>query len=709
MRETFLAPRRKACSYRKPWRAFGVWILLFFGFCWKTGGVEAAMDKRREVPAELLERWEPRPIRDLRDVGAGDLLWRTDDGLVPLPLAQTDVRLDVTGILVHATVTQLFANPTGKVIEAIYVFPLPDRAAVHHMEMWIGERRIVSRLKERGEARKTYRRAKRLGHKAALLDQERPNLFTTAVANINPGESIQVTMEMLDEVEFRDGLFRYSFPLTFTPRFATGDAGSEDAGVSGGESDAGRSSAPFGRFTDGPGPLAVIDARIDAGLDLLGVESPSHPIRAFSHGKVWRVEPLSGAITADHDFILQWRPKYGQEPAAAIFTEKLGESRYALLMMVPPSPEGGPPTGLPTETVFIVDVSGSMGGPSIRQARQALLAALDRLGPEDRFNLLQFNENTDAFADRFLPATEEALNQARAWVQLLEAGGGTRILPALMRGLAMTRNGNRDNVQRIIFLTDGAVDNESRIFDTVIRKLGPVRLHTIGIGNAPNRYLMRKMAKFGRGLSEFVATTEGAENQIDRFYARLRRPVMTNLELDWEGIEPEEIYPARLPDLYAGEPLVLSLKLPVKPLSGRVVLRGRTKQGEVSLRLEVSPDGPKQSGIGTRWGRAKIESLMNSLHEGADGAEVRAAVIEVATEFNLVTKYTSLVAVENVATAEGPAVSRQVSNTLPTGSRLQGPGLPRGGTTGPLYVRIGLLLSLLGLALAGLSRRLSHG
>jgi Ca-activated chloride channel family protein len=629
----------------------------------------------------------------LSDAGTGELLRKTPDGLVPLPVLDLQVKLEVTGILVRGSVIQTFRNPTREVIECVYVFPLPEQAAVHRMEMRVGERRIVSIIKERKEAKQVYEQARQEGRKAALLEQERPNLFTASAANINPGESIEVFLEYLQEIAYDDGEFGLSFPLTFTPRFKTNAAG-----------DADRVTPPFASPGSAAFPRAALTVRIDAGVPIERVMSDSHAIRDYWDGDILVVEPEDKTVPADRDFLLRWRPTLSERPRPALFVEDRPEGRYVLVMLLPPLRDVGTGRGLPTETLFIVDVSGSMAGPSIDQARAALLAALDRLRPEDSFDILSFNDAVREFRARFVPASGRDLEEARDWTRSLRAGGGTRIDLALERGLSLVGTSDSDRARRIIFLTDGAADNEESVLHEVRAGLGPTRLHALGIGAAPNRYLMRAMASAGRGLCDFISTTEGASNRVDAFFTRLGRPVLTDLELAWDGKEAVESYPALLPDLHAGEPLFLSARLaPDRPLP-RLVVGGRTLEG--ALRLEVTADGPAiaGSGVAVRWGRAKVTALLDTLHDGADPEAVRQAVIDVSKAFDIVTPYTSLVAVEEFPTATGECGWVKVANGLPDGWQLLG-DLPQGGSDEPILFLLGMLLLLAGsVLLAGAFR-----
>jgi len=287
---------------------------------------------------------------------------------------------------------------------------------VHFMEIRIGERRIVSEVREKEDARRTYERAKESGRKAALVDQRRPNLFTTAVANINPGERISVVLEYLEEATYTEGFFGLRFPLTFTPRFMPCEPLAKTESEPPPEL-----AAPFIDGSEEGVPTATISVKLQPGMELADVVSESHGIDVAAEEGAYQVRTTAERTAADRDFILSWRPRLGVEPRAAVFIEERDEASYAMVMLMPPQPASDLALGLPTETLFIIDVSGSMDGPSIKQARLALRAALDRLRPEDRFNILKFNDDNEAFRYEFLQATAVNLAMARVWVSALEA------------------------------------------------------------------------------------------------------------------------------------------------------------------------------------------------------------------------------------------------------------------------------------------------
>ncbi len=642
----------------------------------------------------------PPATVDPAAAGSGELLWRTARGFVPLPVVDTQVDLAVTGIMVRGTVVQSFRNPTSEVIEAIYVFPLPEKAAVDAMEMQIGDRRIRAVVREKEEAKAAYEEAKQGGRKAGLVHQDRPDLFTTSVANINPGEAISVRLQYLEEVTYEDGEFGLVFPLTYTPRYTR--PGSRASGLGEGIMDL------FVRPDGPPAPRATIDIRIDSGVALDEVRSISHVIHWGPDGATWQVHLDGAPVVADRDFVLRWRPRRKDRPAGSLFLEDRDGARYGLMLVLPPLPESETGQGLPTETLFVIDISGSMGGPSIEQAREALLRALDRLRPGDTFDVMKFNHQNEVLSERFLPARGPELDEARAWVRSLRASGGTEITAALVRGMQMLADADPWPARRLVLITDGAVDDEEEVLAEVTRRLGKARLHIIGIGAAPNRHLVRRLAEIGRGACEFIGSVQEVEARTDSFLTRIDRPVMSDLSIQWEGGPPPETYPQRIPDLYAGEPLFVSFKAGMSGTAERAVLTGRAADGPVRIDLGLAPDAACGSGVAARWARAKVEDLIDGVRHGADEASVRQEVIGVATGFDLVTRYTSLVAVEEFRTADGSWTTRRVAGALPHGSTLLGGALPQTGTSGPLLTMLGLALLLAGGISASLRRLVSR-
>jgi Ca-activated chloride channel family protein len=641
--------------------------------------------------------------------GTGALFIQTPDGLVPLPPLDMAVDILVTGPLVKGTVRQTFRNPTTRVIDATYMFPLPEGAALDSLEVRIGDRIIRSVVRERDEARAVYDTARREGRKAGLVEHARRGLFRTSVANLNPGEEVTVVLSYDDQADYSDGVFALSFPLTWTRRYAPGAPGADapapaDPLIPDGSDDAGP--GIFILASNPAVPRAEVRVSLEAGLPLAALVSPSHVARVTVDGARGTLE--TGSIPADRDFRLEWRLAPSARPEGAVFLEDRDATTYGVALLIPPTPSGeaagGAATaggaradaagGLPTRTLFILDVSGSMEGPSIEQARLSLLRALDRLRPGDEFDILKFSTTSEAFRDGFLPAVPARLAEARAWVQGLRTESGTEILEALEHAERLMAGQDRRLVGRLILITDGAVDAGDEALAGVLRGLGDARLNAIGIGPAPNRGLMRALARAGRGACAFIGSPEEVGPKLDDFLARIDRPVLSDLALEWEGAPPRDVLPDRLPDLHAGEPLLVSFRLDPGHPGTRAVLRGWNAAGRFATTLEVTPDAPRGAGVAARWARARVESLLDGLRPGADPAPVRPEVVALGIEFNLVTPFTSLVAVEERPTAAGPSVPGVVPNVVPGSA--DGGMLPQTGTLDPLWLRAGLLLVVLG-------------
>ena len=629
--------------------------------------------------------------------GTGALFVRAADGAGawrPAPTLDTDVALEVTGPIVRARVVQRFRNPSDRWLEAIYVFPLPEGAAVDHLDMKVGARIIEGRIEERAEAKRTYERAKREGRKTALIEQERPNVFTTSLANVGPGEEIEVALEYQEVLRWDDAGFRLRFPLVVGPRYIPGaplDGAHEGSGWALPTTlvpDAPRITPPVLHPDDGPIHPVRLRVDLDAGLPLAELVSPSHVVAIEELGPERRRVAL--ADYADRDFVLEWRPEVGSEPRTAIFSEPAPGGAHVLLMVVPPEPAAevaGP--RLAREIVFVVDVSGSMSGPSIEQARRALLFALGRLSPGDTFNVVRFSHETHALFDRPAPVTASALETAVHFVDTLNADGGTEMLPALE--LALGSDTGAAPIRQVVFVTDGSVGNEAQLFAAIDRGLGRSRLFTVGIGSAPNAHFMTGAAKLGRGTHTYIVNPTEIDEKMAALFRKLERPVWTDVEVDFD--EPVEMWPARIPDLYAGEPLVLTAK--VERFSGEVTVRGERGRERAEVTEQLEPGEPGR-GIGVLWARRKIASHMEALATGADPAAVRAAVVAVALEHHLVSRYTSLVAVDVTPTRPvGTGLdSTAVPTNLPAGWNAAKIGgvLPATATPAPLLRAIGLLL-----------------
>jgi len=641
------------------------------------------------------------------DPAQGTLLLRDDSGeRSAAPLLGTDVHMDITGMVARVQVTQRFANPTAQWREGVYVFPLPEKAAVDHLTMRVGERVIEGQIKERTEARRTYEAAKAEGRKTTLLEQERPNMFTTSVANIGPGEEIVVALEYEETLRYGDGAFHLRFPLAITPRYIPGTATEAKAmgigwsQVTAEVPDADRITPPFVPARDGPVSITI---DMNAGFPLANVASSYHAVDVEERpGNRYRIVLSDGHVPAARDFELVWTPDVGSAPGAALFTETLGGKTYALLMTLPPMlADAGTPRA-PREITYIVDTSGSMEGVSIAQARDALAMALDRLQAGDRFNVIEFNSTSTSLFTAPMPFDAATHAQAKRFVARLRARGGTEMLPAVAAALAGAPESSL--MRQVVFLTDGAVGNEDAILRLLHDKLGDRRLFTIGIGPSPNTFFLAKAAQFGRGTFTFIGDVREVRQKMTDLFRKLESPALTDITVDWPG--GTDAWPRRVPDLYAGDPVVVTAQFPAGTLQGNVLISG-TRAGQPWQAVLPMQDGATEAGVAVLWARAKIDALMDARRRGPPESEpeIRNAVLDVALTHHLVSKYTSLVAVDVTPTRPAgiDTLKSAVPGNVPEG--LTGfDQLPRTATPAALSLVMGTLL-LLAAALAECLRR----
>ncbi len=618
-----------------------------------------------------------------------------DDALLEAPTLQSDVVIRVHGEVARAWVRQRFANPSTVWLEGVYVFPLPEGSAVDRLVMTVGDRRIEGRILAREEAERVYKKAAQEGRKASLLSSERPNVFVTSIANIGPGETVTIEIEYQDRALYRDGRFELRFPMVVAPRYTpAGEAPMVRAPAPAfppqpGIQPIGHTPAPAAAESEAPGRdlfgpvrrpgsgtqnrLSLV-VHLDAGLPLATVESLYHEVDVEIEDQRRRVIALAeGSVPADRDFVLAWTPATGTVAEAAVFAEQVADDTFVAVTLVPPTAartDGGG-AALPRELIVIVDTSGSMHGPSLEQAQRALVLALDRLGPEDRFNLIRFDSTTEALFDQPRPATESNLVRARAYVAGFRADGGTNMRPALTRALQQAKSPG--HLRQIVFLTDGAVGNEQELFSTIAARLEDARLFTVGLGSAPNGYFMRKAAEVGRGTFTFIGKIDEVDARMGELFRKLESPMLTDLAAGWPMAAGKltETYPAPLPDLYAGETVTFTTRLEgvaLDELEGSLLVSGRG--GAMSWVRRVPLDGlDPAAGVAALWARAKIARIRDGLHLGRDPKEVREAAIEVALGHRLVTVYTSLVAVDDeiARPRDETLATREVPRELPEG------------------------------------------
>lgn len=617
---------------------------------------------QRPAGARRALRWEDRALLALAAVlmillivrvetaRAEEPFWGVEFGgdLAALQAVALHTRIDVevTGLVARVSVDQVFRNEGLDWAEAVYRFPLPAGAAVDRLRVEAGGRVLEGEIREKAEARRSYEQARDEGRVASLVEQQRADQFETRLANIGAGEEIRVSIGFLAHVGFSGGRYDLDLPLTFTPRYTPADRGT------------GRLHR-FLAAADSGGHTLEIEVRLNTGLPLARIESRFHDIDIEPTAQGYRLSLVDPDTRIDRVFALEWTPEFGLAPEATVTTWDGPDATYALALLAPPLAAAVEPRA--REVVFVIDTSGSMEGASLEQAALALRHGLEFLGEDDWFNLVEFNSDARLLFEESLPAT--ALNRTRAarFIDGLKANGGTEMQPALDLALGLPR---RDELRQVVFVTDGSVGNERELLSRIGERLGAARLFTVSIGSAPNTWFMRKAALIGRGSHTHIGRPAEVGPRMASLWARIEHPALQNVCIDW-GMDAE-FYPEIVPDLYAGEPLWLFARLPRAPREVTVcgVLDGRP--WEQRARVTASDGG---EAIGALWARSKIEALEDGRLFGADEGAVRRQVLDLALEFGLLTRYTSLVAVDRTPVRPESAAleTRDVPNLLPAG------------------------------------------
>jgi Ca-activated chloride channel family protein len=641
------------------------------------------------------------------DMQAGSLLLKMQEGYVTATLMNTDVLMNVNGLVARVAVRQEFRNEGKEWVEGVYVFPLPDKAAVDRMRLHIGERFIEGEIREKEQAKKEYERARDQGKKASLVEQQRANLFTTSVANIAPGEQVVVEIEYLEDLRYDDGTFSLRFPMTLTPRFIPGSPLPDRKG-SGWSPDTTR--VPDATLITPPmitasrGHRVSLRANVDAGVPLEIIASRYHPVNIGENQGRYEVSLAGNTVPMDHDFELLWRPVPSAAPRAMAFSEMIDGEPHYLFMVMPPTDADSQPVTMLREMIFIIDTSGSMHGVSIAQAKRAVMQALDGLRPGDRFNVIEFNSGMRPLFRKPVVADTTSVGGARDFVRALQANGGTNMRPALE--FALNSAAPESHLRQIVFITDGSVGNEEELYSLIEQRLGSARLFTVGIGSAPNSWFMRKAAELGRGSFVIISALHEVREKMDGLFRKLEYPQVTNIDVAWPGGTLVESYPAVVPDLYLGEPVVIKARSSGEFRSrDRVTISGDSAAGAWSRDLPlVGKDN--DPGIAALWARAKIAALHDDERRGADADTTRKSIVETALAHHLVSKYTSLVAVDKTPVRHpgDPLSKEQVPNLLPYGQSMNAIfGFPATATPATLLQLRGITLILVALLLFAIS------
>lgn len=607
--------------------------------------------------------------------------------------------LNISGLTAKVTLTQTYKNQSSDWVSGKYLLPLPETAAIDSLTIKTANSVIVGEIKEKEEAKKIYKQAKRAGKKAALIESVRPNLFSTEVANIAPNSQIQVTVSYIQSVDFSQDEFSVTLPNTltkrYTPRQYTTSEGKmqDEVKLQTGGFTQGNVNSPQTIKQDNSHNIAIT-ASVETGFEISEMLSDHHAIKWSEQNGFYRVSLVDGDVAMNQDFILRWKATPMTTPQAAVFSQTLEGEDYINLMVMPPQ-QSLSQNVLPREMVFVIDSSGSMQGASMRQAKQALRKALTHLSVNDTFNVIDFDNKHRSLFTKPAYATEENIALAQQFISSMNADGGTEIRPALEAALGDVSV--EGYLKQVVFLTDGAVGNEAEILASLKSKLGNNRVFTIGIGHAPNTYFMRKTAEYGRGTFTYINEIDQVEERVGKLFEQLKNPVLRDISLLFKDGSTPEMYPTKIPDLYLGEPLNVFIKVPNGASQDvvDVVVKGELLD-EAWQRNVQFIQGQSSVGVAKNWARKKVSHLMDLEILGESQASIKKKVLETALKFSLASKYTSFVAIEQEISrpANESMLDVPVPNLIP-----KGVPFPKTATSAQLQAMLAFALLVLGLLL----------
>jgi Ca-activated chloride channel family protein len=603
--------------------------------------------------------------------GGLEALGKDGKPLGACPLRHTDVKAEISGFLARVKVTQEFENNFSDKIEAVYVFPLPQNAAVDDMTMRIGERVVRGKIMKREEAREVYEAAKSNGQIAGLLDQERPNIFTQAVANILPGEKVIIEISYVETLKYEDGQYEFMFPMVVGPRYIPGNPTGNQGGGFAPDTD----KVPDGsKITpnvakDRAGHDISIEVKLDAGVPVETFASKSHEIESNRLSANSSLIKLKNEKTIPNkDFILRYDVA-GKKIEDAVLLHRAEKGGYFTLILQPPDIVR-PQDATPKEIVFVIDTSGSMSGFPIEKAKESMKMALDGLNPQDTFNLITFAGDTHVLFDKPVAATAENMQKAQEFLASRQGMGGTEMMKAIKA--ALDPSDSQQHIRIVCFMTDGYVGNDKEII-AEIQKHPNARVFSFGIGGSVNRFLLDKMAEEGRGEVEYVALTDDGSAAARRFHERVRSPLLTDISLDFGNLQVADVYPKRINDLFSAKPVVVHGRF-TKSGSGTIRLKGKSFGREIVREISVNlPENePNHDVLATLWARTRIDDLTSQDYTNQK-PEIRETITNLGLEYRLMTQFTSFVAVEErIVTDGGQPRKIEVPVELPDGVSREG-------------------------------------
>ncbi len=597
---------------------------------------------------------KPNPIEEERT--GPYFLVEGDKDVEGFPLLETKVNVNIAGVIAEIELTQVYKNDGKKTIEAVYIFPLGTKSAIHAMQMKIGNRLIDAEIKEKGEARQIYDDAKEDGKVASLLVQHRPNVFQMNVANIMPGDIVQVTVKYTENLVPEDGVYNFAFPTVVGPRF-TGEVAKKD--LKGKDE---WMSSPYTKEGKLPSYDFDIKVNLNTGLPLGEVSVNTHKVDIIKNSPASAMINLSkdDKKRGNKDFILKYSLQ-GRKIESGLLLYPGKDENYFLLMVEPPK-QVDLKMVPPREYVFIVDVSGSMNGFPLDVSKALVKDILNGLRKKDYFNIIFFAGGSKTLAEKPLKATKTNIKKAIDMLNAQRGGGGTRITAAIQKAIALKKKKGMSRI--VVIATDGYVGVEKKTFDLIRDNMSEANVFTFGIGRGVNRYLIEGMARVGKG-EPFVVTDKGdAEEAAAKFIEYVKYPLLTDIKVKFQGFNGYEIEPVEMPDLFALRPLVLFGKY--RRAYGTIIITGNTADGPYKKVIEVRKEfeDKKNMAIKYLWAREKIARLGDY---SKVGVEVKKEITDLGLKYHLMTEYTSFVAVDKIIRETGEIVTVKQPLPLPEG------------------------------------------
>jgi Ca-activated chloride channel family protein len=582
----------------------------------------------------------------------------TPQKIIAFPLQHTDVKVKVAEMMAVYTVTQTFSNPFDQPIDAVYVFPLGDESAVSGFSMTIGERTVIGEIQRREQARQTYENARSSGHTAALVEQEKANVFAQRIANIAPHETIKVRFDYTELLDYADGQYEIVFPLVVGPRYLPETAvgrrpvGSHAAGRSGRP---GVTSVPY--LADNRDASKVsFTAEIDAGVPIHGVDSPSHDIESVDVSPTRMNVTLHGKDEIpNRDLIVKYRVA-GPQTMVGLMSHRT-DNDGAFVLVVQPKAEYKTGDIAPREVMLVIDRSGSMEGVPLEQAKAVASGILDTLTYRDTFNILTFADTVETMSTSPVGGDAAGVRRGHEFLASFASGGGTEMQQGLVQSLA--DEPGSDRIRIVYLLSDGFVGNDDVVLGAARGALAHNRIYPVGMGSSVNRALLNQLADVGRGFPSYLTPSEKAATLVPTLVRRSAYPYLTNVTIDWNGLDVSAITPSKIADVYAGLPLIVSGRYG-KPGAARITIRGFAAGREVSIPLDVTLaarlDNPP---VASLWARRRIQALMIA---NPEGLSIPAAneIAEIGMRYHMVTEETSFVAVDRTRVVQPGGATKLV-------------------------------------------------